>query len=371
MPTVARLPLLWLVAVAVSLAACDTGTSGSPPPPPPDDDVVAGVNLDALFAPPSTAELLAVEAEWAQRDATLSSRYVFSFVAETEAGDGATYRVYLGEDAAEGGALFYGLLRLPPRPPGDQRARPLVLTLPDDGPEVRAGSFFEELPILSAVRSDFVYALVAYRGMALDVGGTRYESPAPPSAYDHDTDDALAFLAHVRALGASVLVDSARVGALGLGRGGGVALLTSARSNPYGIIVDLAGPTDLFLGAFRSRVRSFLATGARPPFPAFDTLADDVLVPLRDGALSYAGARRALLRRSPRYFVNPPPYTLVAHGTLDFVVSPDHGRVLSAVLTKATGLYYEREEVDHAALPTDPEIVSIVTDQLIRRLGGP
>lgn len=366
-----RLARLLLSAVAL-LAACDTGEpdDGGPLVPTP-DEIVAGVNLTALFEPPTLTERETVRAAFAARDQGLAARYTFEFVAAHEGDDGAELRVYRARDAEGGTVLFHGVVRLPLRPQGDNRLRPLLLVLPD-GDGGTTDALLGALPIGTAEREEFVYALLAYRGGPLLVADTTYASDAATSPYDRDVDDALAFLAHVRSLGTQVLVDPERVGVLGLGRGGSTALLTEARTHPYDVVVDLAGPTDLFLDSFRSRVRSLLQGQDGGSFPGIEALADAIVYPLRDSAMTVEQARIELLRRSPRFFAGPPPFILVVHGELDPVVRVAHSRVLDlqryGTGSGSPAVYLELPEDDHVSILTDFEAVSLVTSQLREHL---
>lgn len=369
-----RWPRLLPLGLALSalLAACDSGEpSGTPPPAPPSgDEIVAGVNLTQLFAAPTASEISAAEAILQGRTATVGSAYSFSLLSETTAQDGATYRVYRA-DAPDNPRVFHGLVRLPPRPPGDQRTRALLLVLPDGEAVTRDDLLAHDLPIDAADQDDYVYALLAYRGMALDVEGTDYESTLPSTAYNYDADDALAFLTFLRAQSADLYVDPDRIGVLGLGRGGAVALQTAARTPLYDLVIDLAGPTDFFLDRFRTRTRGFLNGNAGSRFPGFEAVMNAVVTPLQAGTLTLDEARQALLLRSPRYFFRPPPPTIVAHGLLDIEVFPDHSRVLDGVMGSPGSDYLEVGEADHASLQFDSQVISLVSTRLRQYLGGP
>ncbi len=364
-----------LVACALALAACDSGTA--PPPDLPRDEVVAGVNLTRLFDAPTSAEIASVRAEFAERDRTRAARYAVTLDSTLAATDGAEAHVYALRERASNGVLAYGVVRLPLRTPGDVVRRPLLLVLPedalaDDGP-ADAEAAVTTLPVEPSRREEYVYAVLAWRGRPLTVGGHTFRSPADPAAaYDLDPDDALALLDFVRAPGREPLVDPGRVGAFGYGRGGGAALLVASRTGAadlFDLVVELAGPTDFFLDGVRADVRAYLRGAGLGRLPAFGDVVATVIEPLRADTSRYDEARLALLRRSPRYFVEPPPYVIAAHGVLDSVVPVAHGDALLAIVGTTEALYLRQDEADHRSLPTDAEVVSTVTTQLRTRLG--
>lgn len=353
---------------AALLAACDSADPGGDFVPP-EDEIVAGINLTALFAPPTLTEQSAVRDAWATRDAGLAARYRFAFVEARPSADGAELRIYRAQAAVGDSVLFHGVVRLPPRPSSDVRLRPLLLVLPDGDTGTSATVLTNGSVPIGALEPDaLTLALLAYRGTPLSVDDTTFASEVLQSPYDRDSDDALAFLGFVRGLGLSALVDPARVGVLGLGRGGGTALLTEPRPNPYRIVIDLAGPTDLFLPSFQESVRALLQDRDPGDFPGLDRLAEEIVYPLRDGRITPEQARFELLLRSARYFAVPPPFVLAAHGALDPVVPPAHSRVLDLnppnTSGESEGVYLEVENADHESLPSDGEVISLVANQL-------
>ena len=366
------MPRLFLfILVVLGGLGCDSSTTGTTPPPTPaGDEIVEGVNLTELFDDPTGAERSAVRSEWASRDATLSSRYTFTLEASLTGSDGAELNVYAGRDAGSGDVLFYGLVRLPIRLPGDVALRPTVLVLPD-GDGGASGQLLTDgsLPIGSSIREDYVYAMLVYRGETLLVGDEAFTSTSQSSAYDFDADDALAFVDHVR--GAELLADPNRVGVIGVGRGGGVALLTASRNNLYNVVIDLAGPANFFSESFRSEARSVLTRGVAGDFPALQSLADQIVLPLRDSVITTDEARLALLRRSPSHFVAPPPFLFVAHGNLDSTVPIDHSRSIGSIFGTEAALYLEVFEADHQSLAANHDVISLTTSFLTEHLGDP
>ncbi|MGB5354625.1 MAG: hypothetical protein WBN32_13510, partial [Woeseia sp.] len=298
---------------------CDSGGGTVPPLPAPPDSIVAGVNLNRLFAAPTGNERIAVRSDWSARDLQLPARYNFTREPDLTGPDGEELHVYAGREPGSGAVFFYGLVRLPIRNPGDVRTRATLLVLPDgeagtSDHALRVGS----LPFGTEIHEEFVYVTMAYRGETLRAGGETFTPDTTPWAYDLEVDDALALIDHV--VGAEILADAGRIGVLGVGRGGGVGLLAEFRTNDFDIVIDIAGPANFFASSFRSKTEGVLTHGMTGSFPGLQSIADRVLFPLRDGDITMAEARLALLRRSPSHFVGPPPFIFVAHGGQDFVV---------------------------------------------------
>jgi hypothetical protein len=359
---------LFLLPLALLLAACDGG--GPDPNPPVEPEVVDGVNLTALLAPPTNAERAAIRAEWPSLAGARAARYAYTVEATVEAADGADLVVYAGRDAASQAVLHYGFVRLPPRPPGDVARRPAVLVLPEDAAALTPEAALATLPLEGSVVDEFVYVALAYRGQALDVGGTTYASPPDPAAaYDLDAEDARAFFD--AALARTPLADPARTAAVGYGRGGTAALLAEARGGPFDLVASLAAPTSFFLSSARDAAHVYLSSGAPGALPAFDDVAATVLDPLRGGGGDVAAARLALLRRSPAFFAGPPPFILAAHGVLDFVVPVAHGDALGLVQGEPEAVYLRRDEDDHASLVGAQEVVSTATGLFLDRVLDP
>ena len=163
-------------------------------------------------------------------------------------------------------------------------------------------------------------------------------------------------------------IDRSRIG---IGRGGGVALLAASRNNPFDVVIDLAGPANFFSESFRSEVRSVLTQGVAGDFPALQSLADQIVLPLRDSVITTTEARLALLLRSPSHFVAPPPFLFVAHGNLDSTVPIDHSRSIGSISGTEDALYLEVFEADHQSLAAHHDVISLTASFLTEHLGGP
>jgi dipeptidyl aminopeptidase/acylaminoacyl peptidase len=165
--------------------------------------------------------------------------------------------------------------------------------------------------------ADAVWVVPSFRSESLRVGTMTWNSGGEPSPWDRDVDDALALidvaLEHVP------VADAGRIGAIGQSRGGGVALLMSARESRVRATVEFFGPTDFF-GTFVQEVAEEALRGQLRPLPGLSHLNAVWLQPLRLGQVTYEETRLALLRRSPAWFAPRLGPVQLHHGTADAIV---------------------------------------------------
>ena len=328
-----RLPLLFVLALA--LAACDGSDPKPDPPlplPPAGDEIVNGVNLTRLFASPSRDERSAVRDTWAAREAQQPERYAYAEVARGASGE-ATLVVFEGRLLSETGeaVVHHAVARLPSRPAGDARSLPVLFLSPKE--RATSDAAFFTTTDTPRLRDDVVQILVAWRGGSIRALGQTFSAPAPERPYDADADDALAAQAAL-ALSPDLpfTVDFERSAWAGRGRGGTVALLAAARSGQPDAVVTWAAPTGFLLPSVYGDVERALRGGDPTDLPGFDPLYREAIFPIRDSDARLAEARRELLLRSPLYFSDTLPPTLLIHSPLDSVVPFEHATELSARL---------------------------------------
>lgn len=282
---------------------------------------------DRLFAPPSEAELRAVQAEWGQRDT--GARDVR--VEWRSDGRGGARTLVLSH--VVDGARHYGAVRVPAGAAG--RRLPVLMVLHGGERGTTGQQFFREGPLAEG----FVQVLPSYRSERLIIRPTRwYRSRGRPSPWDRDVDDVMALLSAT--LRQVPEADTARVIVLGRSRGAGVALLMAARDQRVDAVVDYFGPTDFFLPEVR-RLGERALRSRVPRLPGAGYLANHVLFALRDGRISLPDARLELARRSPAYFAHRLPPVLIHHGTDDDEVAFAHSERLVAALREATRSEWE------------------------------
>lgn len=304
--------------------------------PGPDDEVVAGVNLTALFRPPSATQAEAV----APTDSTTTTL--------TRLADSPDWRLTVALDRA-GERVLTALARVPGQP-GDVTRLPTVVVLTDgtDGAsadDVLAAGGFGSLP------DRVVQVVVAYRGEPLALADSAIASTLAPAPYRADVADLRALLA---VLPQVPRVDPGRIGVLGVGRGGTVGLLTALWDDRVRAVVTLGAPTDLFAPSFQDEARArLLGMSPLDPYPALDALVAPV-IGLRDGALTRDQARLDLLSLSPARLAaaRPLPAVLALHARGDRVVGEDQLVSLRTALAPSPGTPQITDIIDDATRET-------------------
>lgn len=258
-----------------------------------------GVDLDALFAAPTDAELEAVRASWRARD--LSPRNV-EVLDERELPDGRTLRI-VAHDV--GGARHVGAVFSPgdevPVPPG---GFPVAVWSIGFGPPF-------ELPLPLSPPSPGsppnVTVFPAFRGQTLVVEEDRFEAGGERfDQCDGGADDALSLVNVAMAIEPRARTD--RFVAAGGSRGGNVSLLLGIRDPRVEAVVSIAGPTDYL-------ERTYLDD------PNLDVLYEEWFIrELLAGTGDVAQARLRMLACSPAYFVEDLPAAQIHHGDADQAV---------------------------------------------------
>ena len=348
------------VAAALALGACSQDPIDSQCVPgvdpdcedttPPADEVVAGVNLTALFASPTSAEAEAARARLPQATAAQAT-----LVPLSDAADGAR-RFALALDR-DGQRVVTALVRVP----GDAALTsrlPTLVVLPDGTDGARASGLFDR-PEDGTLVTETVQVVVAYRGEALVVDGQTLASDLAPDPYRADVADVLAVL---DALPSVPRASGTRVALVGVGRGGTVALLAASQAPGVDAVVSLGAPTDLFQPSFRAEARALLlGSTPRDPYPALDALAAPALA-LRDGAVDRAEARLRLAETSPAALGLTLPSVLAFHAVGDPVVGEDQLEALDRALQTGSGLTRIAELVDDATHDTLVDLPAVRRD---------
>ena len=302
------------LSVAQGFGVTVTAASGAP-------------DLDALFAPPTAAEIARVEAEWEARAPEVSGVEV-ELDTEVTTFLAGTVRVRVLSHTV-GGLRHYGLLVTPPG--ADPGSLPVVVYAHGGDDGVDLADILLIIPFMRSVGS-VAYVAPSYRSEPLQVEGREFISDGPPSPWDRDVDDTMSLLSV--ALEQAPELDGERIALLGISRGGGVSLLTGARDRRIDAVVEAAGPTDLFDGYAREITEEALA-GTLRDLPGLDYLNETVIQPWQRGELSNAEARIEMLRRSAAYFVGRLPPVQLHHGTADQVVAVSQAHRLIGAMEEA------------------------------------
>ena len=310
----ALLSTLALSLTAVSAAALSPASHATPS------------DLSALFQPPTVAEVQAVRADWASR-----ALVVEGYQVDASGFDDFGVRLDIVSHIVEGqrhyGAVRYPRNYVPGQPYGTllvchgglvgvsaEQSANLILSLPG-----------------ACVDDDYFLVIPSYRGEPLitQFAGT-FLSGGNPSWADRDVDDTAALLSAVQQNIPDL--DHSRVAALGVSRGGAVALLLAARDDRIRRVVDLFGITDFSLPSVQSQLDLILNQGVQP-MGIGRVAYESFVLGFQNGTLSLAEARLAWLRRSPCYFADTMPPIQAHHGLQDTQVDPSHTQVLLGALS--------------------------------------
>ena len=269
--------------------------------------------LDAVFAPPSAAELAAVRSDWAGRDVSARGVAVELLQAFSLAGRACILRVLSHEVA---GVRHFGAVIVPDGSAAE--SLPLLLYLHGGESGVAVDDIQLVALTLGALVDRFVYVIPSFRAEPLRHRGDSWTSEGPASPWDYDVDDTLALIN-----AAFETTPEARPGGLavvGASRGAGVALLAGIRDERIERIVALFGPTDFFDNWVREIVRE-AALGQPRDLPGVAHLDSTVINPYIRGQLDLPEARLEIIRRSAVLFAEDLPPVQLHHGTVDGMVS--------------------------------------------------
>ena len=313
---------VWAACLPLFVLALDGCSDGSPPGPvQPEPEV----DLEALFAPPSEAEIAAVRAEWSARSldpVDVRDHGTEPFMLGSVP---ATLRVL--SHAIPGGRHYGAVVTADGATDG---SLPVVVYAHGGDAGVDTDQLAFVASLLGDASADFAWVVPSFRSETLTTGGGAiWPSGGEPSPWDHDVDDALVLLG--AALEHTPQADAGLVGVLGLSRGGGVGLLMGVRDPRIDRVVEFFGPTDFF-GPFARDVIEEALAGSLRDLPGLPDLNERFIQPLAEGLLGTSDARRELVRRSAVLFADELPPVQIHHGTQDAVVDVSQAESLVAVL---------------------------------------
>jgi dipeptidyl aminopeptidase/acylaminoacyl peptidase len=292
-------------------------------------ELVAGVNLDELFAQPSESEINATLGDWASRDVSAQNVDTAANVVDT-VGLSTQVTVRVVSHTVDGERHF-GAIVVPVGATAGSLPLLLIGHPGDSGIDLDQSLTLLAFGLSSAL-SDYVLVIPSFRSEALVFKGVRYTSEGMASPWDGDVDDALALL-NV-AIATTPEADTIRIGALGISRGATVGLLAAIRDPRIAAVVEFSGPTDFFGPFVRGLVKDALL-GSPSDLPGVASLDAQFIQPLARGVFTIAAVRSQLVRRSPVYFVQYLPAVQLHHGTADSLVPVSEAQRLIAVMQAA------------------------------------
>lgn len=370
-----------LAALAVlTLAACDT-QQPTPECPgladcvdPNAAEIVAGVNLTALFAAPTDAERDSVAARLQRTGGTNAPRVTRVVSTDLQPDTDGTRYTRLALRDEQGRAVAYAVARIPVTDPGSDPIAPVVLILPDGSGDASEAAFLTGGNVVGLDRRTVQIAL-ALRGATLTTRGAGPTSAPITTASDLPADpyraDVLDVLALAENVGAVPRANRSRIGVIGVGRGGTVALLAAERApGRFRTLAPVGAVTDLFAPTVRTDVRRALSGGLASQLPA----ATALLAPARalaSGSISLGEARLQMLELSAVALASRLPTAIVVHADPDGVVPYEHFerlRALGSSTPEARRRFETIPEVSHSAVIEFGTARSLIAEFLLAAL---
>ena len=286
-----------------------------------------GTDLSDLFAPPTTADLLAVEADWDSRNPVADG---WQIEATTQV---AGYRVDVVSHLVDG-FRHYAAVRFPAQlQPGGSHPVLVVCHGGSNGVGLGALPGFDSLTPGTCLEDDAFVLLPSYRGEVLAAGGLgSWLSEGPPSIIDRDVDDTMALISCV--LEEIPETDGERVFAHGGSRGGAVTLLLSVRDPRIQAAVEFYAASDHTLPSIQSECEALANAGGGAGSNAVSNHAWTYAAePYLAGTLTLAEARQVLHACSMAFFAHRLPPLQAHHGTADGAVLFEQSERLAAAMT--------------------------------------
>ena len=307
-----------LAFVVLTLVACGDDGTGV------DDRIAGGVDLDVLFAAPTSAEIAAIAADWETR--TPNAADVVIELDTTVTVLALEARVRVVSHVVDGTVRHYGAVITP----ATLAAPAPVLVYAHGGASgVGLDQVLFTVPALGDRAEEFVWVVPSFRSEPLSFGAREWTSEGTGSPWDRDVDDAIALLDAT--FDVEPQADSTRVGVLGFSRGAGVGLLMGIRDERIDRVVEFFGPTDFF-GPYVQEIVENALDGVAQDLPGIDDFDRDFLQPLRSGTTDIPAVRLELVRRSSVLFADRLPSVQIHHGTADIVVDVGQAESLITAL---------------------------------------
>lgn len=296
--------------------------------------------LEALFAPPTAAEIAAVRDDWASRD--LAPRDVVEIGTVQISIRGVAFVAHVLRHTVHAQSHVSVVFV----PATATRPLPVIIDArgvdPDFTPlDLDLGS--RAMRQLGAASERFVFVVPAFRGETLVLAGQSYRAAGDPAnGWDGATDDAIASLSV--ALERIPVTDAERVIAFGQSRGGTIALLLGIRDTRIDLVFAQAAPADWFSamdqGGWRTAdiLRAALADGVPPaPREAGGQFYQRVIQPVHEGRLDLASTRLRMLASSPAWFAGDLGHVIALYGEEDRSVPVANAQVMDAALRGKPG----------------------------------
>jgi len=292
--------------------------------------------VSSVFAKPTSAEISAVERDWAARD--LSPAGVREELKD---------RVRLGRWNANirivshlvHGSPHYGAIIYPDN--AAVKSLPVIVVAKGVSPTYFPLDIADQPDdaLMGEMSDRFIYVMPSYRGEVLNFKDRSFVSEGDRrDALDGATDDTLALLSV--ALETTPEADGQRICVYGQSRGGNVALLAGIRDKRVKCVVDVSGPTDWFylMGLNGWTEQELWTEAVRTHANTLETGGQNLerfMMRAIEGKADLAAVRHNMIASSPLYFAGRLPQTQLHYGIEDTSVPTRNGRRMVAEMERA------------------------------------
>ncbi|WP_143149552.1 alpha/beta hydrolase family protein [Rhodothermus profundi] len=320
-----------------------------------EERIVAGVDLNQLFAPPTPQERQQVLDDWAGQDVAARDMQAVAQASFRLGNLPVTMTIW---HHTVNGQRHVGAVVVP-----DTLIEQVPVLVWLHGGEEGVRLETDVWPLADSLNlARFVLVIPAFRGETLAYQGLLFPTEGTPDPWKGDVADALALLNVV--VQQVPAADTGRIAVLGIDRGATTALLMAVRDARIRVAIGVAGLTDFF-GDFMQQVIEEALLGTVRPVPGLQAFTDRVLVPLREGQLSIAEARLALLRRSPVHFADLLPVGQWHHSQNDpFIPASEAERLKAAGPAWFQVFLYEEAGYELQDLPNALARIRMLLDEL-------
>lgn len=307
----------YFIVVLVSLLACEqVPTAG--------DGHLIDVDIDALFAVPTVAEIAQISSDWEGRD--VAANAVALILRDTIHINNHQLSLDIISHEVDASTHVGALLA----PLAGLASNPNILVYlhgGDNGVSITEVAF---AIIATGINlANTLLVVPSFRGEDIFYLGHLYQSSNTPSPWDRDVDDALALInAGINYHG---LTGAPKIVLLGFSRGAGVGLLMSVRDPRIIGMAEFFGPTDFF-DEFVREIAQEAFDGHPRNLPGLDYIIENFLLPFQVGDLAIGAMRLEMVRRSPVLFAENLPSLQIHHGYNDSTVYVSQAESLISAL---------------------------------------
>lgn len=293
-------------------------------------DLNDDIDLNQVFLPPSIEEKNAILESWSKEQLNSDSAALIIAYPYLQSRKLEIWVQYLKNQKHYGAILF-------PLNYNEKKEYPALLWaggLNQSQPNIDLRYQENRFPLFRALDNYFII-IPSFRGQALVTDRNRYCSDGFfGDAYDGATSDALQCLYLAKQKYPSI--DTGRLAAFGISRGGTVALLVGSRDTSIQAVISLAGPVDFHQSA------------------SYDRYTTQFKYQFLSQTKNMSLIREKLIKSSPIHFISRfPNNLLMLHGKNDTVVPLAQAELLINELKEKTNFDYHILDTGHRIQETE------------------